>query len=593
MQPEAGDRKGWEFMAFFLATFAVVSAVVLLAVLGTPLAFAPVPWPLAWSPGEGTGSAPALPFLMSILDWVFRSSWAGDLRMPFWKAASLAIWALGAVRLYSWLVPVSRGCAIAVAGAYIADPATRWASVSLRPEAAAASLWPFVAIELLRMADTKDEAARFHRSWILATLLALAFAFDFSSIQWLIPVAVGLWPWERPAGSRLRDWLRRVGQLAWRTGLLLLPLLLREALIDPGALGRELVHSWQQVFGASEVRTRLLEWFAAAFQLESAPRPMPRIFEAAVVVFWLLAFAMIPMTIRAAAWPLLRAQLAEGVQPDQRRVIITNAENHRAALAGFAPMASGMMAFAVSLLILRNEPAVWSQAYLHSCVWTWVAGCMIQERRFGVAYPPLPPEKRFGPRRPDMTRVFRTIMTWSSVLFGGFALASLTGWVLSSPSGYTWRTYRQWIGCIERSLLASASVTGTAPALRVWQTGAPDALGEIAARQSGFRTFYRVEAAAGDEPASSLSDYLRFLDAIVLTSHVPDRIVEPAAVRRGDDAYEGPEREQDRTRTIEGRKVAFGKWVRDEIGSQDSGWRWQVCQAGAFWAQIASKEPAR
>ena len=411
----------------------------------TPLSFVPVPWPddsafyfvahelFKWPPRWVM--LPQAPFEPTYTEWNFNTMPLYPILIGLGRLVGidgshgLKIWPLGFWALSGALMGTvlrKRGLSpvwvtVWMAAFYL-DPSARWASTLVRPE----SLIGLAGLTLvlgLTFGWPKKWAAR--KLWDPeAALLALSAAAHFNAIHLLFPVVV----------AHVRT-PKRLWDVGWRTALYLSPWIFT-VLLKPQLFWHQMTTQWTRLAVPNGWLSGGFEHFLRElFQSMGTPVPFAWSVLPAAAILLVIALAAFWLLVRDLKSPPLRT-------------------------FSLAPAGAWV---AGSIWLWHTKPEVWFTYFLHLSLFTWVGLALFRWQ---------PPLAFAHALRVGLVGLF---------LFCGHATLSL-GIELSRGTSWSWDTYRQFIGCIDRALVTARQRHPETATFRVWDPTFPDVTIELSRR---------------------------------------------------------------------------------------------------------------
>ncbi|MGZ3698940.1 MAG: hypothetical protein ACXWP5_12475, partial [Bdellovibrionota bacterium] len=360
-------------------------------------------------------------------------------------------------------------------------------------------------------------------TWRLALWLALSAYFHFEAVI-LVPVAVvGLF--ERP----WRQWLRRLWEVGWRTGLLLSPWLIY-VLAHWELFRVQMDVQFHRLEHANYYLQNFYLFFHSLFLSAGNAEDWPKFLNLGKAIYWALLLSMVWLWARRAA---------RG--PHDKGLVVLSA-----ALAGVAS----------SLWLWYTKQEVWFTTPCHTAIWTLAAASVVTAPR---------------------GKISQAIVALS----GAFATVALIATFLQlqrTPKVYNWRTYNNWISCLDRAILK----TPAGEHAKVWQPHVPDVLVELSERHPQMDLTRALDFMNKWDLAW---EYSRRADAIVYTTYMT------APLREEQELYEGPERPEDRAKLDNPMGMPFGAEAAHRLPVEQPGkFMMTVCQVGPFWGEAAVRK---
>jgi hypothetical protein len=542
------------------------------------LAFAPVPWPdqsafflpgtelfqwpprwrmhsqAAFVPSYDTANFNTMPALPALLGAAARLTQPGlfsAARMA--RLISLLPLAAFAWLLWEWLSRslsevASRRAALlfpAVLGvAALLDPVARWGTQVVRTEAWVALAWILILRELWARGALTQPRERSRSLWKISGLLAAAAAFHFEAIILVPGAALGLYPFGARPLAALREWQRTLAIVAARTLLFLLPWLVYVGM--HWALFREQMDTqFARLAGRAPVDS-LYALFHTPFSSFGSAASYPKFFNVGKAAWWLLVVLLLNRTTYVAFARIFKAPHAQGAEASRSTAVTW------AAAAAFGA--------SIALWLLKYE--VWFVTLSHFLLWAWFAAVLLLEERIwkGVSVPVL--------------RVHRMKVPLGALgaLYAAVSIFATFAQQRDIPAQYSWRTYAQWVDCVERAIQYGTPAS-TVARKKIWQPHLPDVLVELAARHPEYDLTRTLDFEVAPELPEKLATET---DAIIFSRHFP---VE--AMGSYVPTYEGPARAEDRRRLGDDTEIPFARWALEKK------FRNHACQAGPFWAVIS------
>lgn len=561
------------------------------------LAFSPVPWPdgsafylpsldlLAWPPhwrmhsqaafvptydDANFNMMPLLPLILGILTQLgLGSLLGGPLAI---KVISLGAFMAWGWVLWSWLRKSSHSLwvATAVGLAGLWDPVIRWGAMVVRSEIWIGLIWVLLLRELSSFQGLPNRSLQQKRSfWMIAMLLALAAYFHFEAIILVPATAIGLY--RRQQSSRELEaqgdfllWLRSLAEVGGRTLLLLLPWVIY--VLSYFSLFREQMdtqfHRLER--GNLWIKNSYLLFHSLFLELGS-PIGVPKFFNVAKAVFWLLLILVTALTLNQVT--LDRFGLKKLGKGHLKKASPSSDSLPLCLAAGAA--------FWASFYLWCSKPEVWFISLCHLTLWPWLGLILMKQ-------PKAEPGQGFTERK------HRKVWTRGFLLSGAAAYAVLAlgaDLVLSGriDASYTWSTYQDWVSCIERTVVSQ--IKKDRP--QIWQPHIPDVLVELSSRRPQWDLVRTLDFEALRPQAQSYSEKT---DAIIM-SRFFDR---PLKDGEGRVEYEGPERAEDRALISTEEAQPFGPWILEQLPVLQPGqWQRKVCRVGPYFADIALRGSGR
>lgn len=415
----------------------------------TPLSFVPVPWPddsafyfvahelfrwpprwvmLPQAPFEPTyadfnfNTMPLYPLLIGVGRWFGID---GSHALKLWPlsawAASLAL--LG-VALHRQGLP--RWAALLLLLGAGLDPELRWASVLLRPE----SLIGLLGVALV-LGLTYGFPARLRERGLwhpVAALLALGAYAHFNAVHLVFPVLI--------AGFRRPREIFRIGAT---TTLYLAPWL-AIVLAQLPLFTHQMTLQWSRLAVGNAWLAAPDRALRSLFQEMGSPVPFGWGVMPAAGLLW----ALIALALGSLLWGVARRSLRLS-SPVAARL---------------APASGWVLG---SLWLWHTKPEVWFVSYIHLALWTF-AGIGWLETWRSLAW----------------RRIALAGIALLAGLFLGIAIRQASE-LYASPS-WRWSSYRGFVDCIDRELVAQEQRLGNPRPYRVWVPTWPDVLIELARR---------------------------------------------------------------------------------------------------------------
>ncbi|MGE4108701.1 MAG: hypothetical protein AB7F66_15970 [Bacteriovoracia bacterium] len=442
------------------------------------LSFFPVPWPddsafyltgvewihspsrylmhsqAPWVPSYDAANfntMPGMPLLLGLGNLVGISS---PHAIRLYGMIFFAAWAwllavgMGAPRRWTWLVAI----------AAITCPAIRWGAMVVRPEVWVCLLWLLITLEI------GGGFWRRPHPWRIPLFLALGAYIHFEAVFWVLPTALGLFPWSsrETFSARTRTWARRLVGVTWRTLALLSPWLIYL-----------LVH-WSDFW--SQMHTQFHRLAAEHPYLQSPhgvfhtlwislgnPIDYPKFLNAGKFLFWggsLLALA--------------HAALGFAKEPATRGI--------RAALVA---------AYFSTWYLWASKPETWFTVMIHMTMGTLMA---YELGRWVRANPSRMAQGALGAAAVALI-VVQSAVAWDQ-------------W-RKTREEYTWSNYHAWVDCLER---------GLAGRKKIWQPHWPDALNELKRRDFSRDLTRAVDFQGVDE---LIEKHAANVDAVLHSIFIP------------------------------------------------------------------------
>jgi hypothetical protein len=530
--------------------------------LGTPLVFAPVPWPdgsafflpglelLHWPPQwrmhaqaafvptydlANFNIPPGLPLLLAL---AAHSGLLKIMGAPLMiKAVTLTSVFLWAWLLGEWLIEAlsphvsarrARWLASLIALAGLWDPVIRWGTLAVRTEAWIGLGWLWIVRELLRF----ERGQKWTRTaWSISGALALLAYFHYEAVYLVPAVIVGL--------GFQKGWFKRLLGIGFRTAALFSPWLLY-AVLHFSLFLEQMKIQFSRLSVVNIWMRNAYVTFHSLFIEHGSPSGYPPFFNTAKAAFWtLLAFCSL-LTLGVALKNLLKRR---PLPPPGRTLLACG------------------VAFFACFYLWYTKAEIWFITLCHVTLWPWVGAALIE-----LLSRPKPARRRIAALA-ALTTVFVVFA------FGATLKQSRT----ISPQ-YTWAVYGQWVDCIERA----AAPASSRPHFKFWQPSLPDVLVEFSQRHpdwDGTRSLDFLER------TNEALHTVRQMDALIFTRHFNPPRNKPVP------SYEGIMRPDDRLKLSQGEDIPFGPWALDTLPKIDPGlWAMKVCEVGPFWATVAMRK---
>lgn len=425
----------------------------------TPLSFGPVPWPddsafyfvakdfFSWpprwvmlpqAPFEPTyaiynfNTMPLYPILIGLGRLVgIDGSFALKIYpLAAWGASgALLVYALSRKGLATWL------CAL-LGLAWASDPAMRWASVLVRPESLI-GLFSVAIVLLLTFGEPERLKPRKYFDPI-ALLLALSAYAHFNAIHLLFPVITALF---------LRGRFDRILRVGALTFAYLLPWVVT-VLARPGLFIQQMTTQWQRLAVGNGWLDSVDKALANIFHEMGNPLPLPSQAKWAAAGFWLLMLA----GLAALAYALVRA-----ARCGMKRTPIPESVH------AWVPSAAWVLG---AMWLWHTKPEVWFTYFFHAATWTFVGIALLRLAR--------------GAR----LALGSTLGAMAALLL---AISIGHGSSLAKDGSWNWRTYDEFIGCIDEQLVKLERDLGSPKPFRVWAPTFPDITIELSRRHPDWQ----------------------------------------------------------------------------------------------------------
>lgn len=441
------------------------------------LSFFPVPWPddsafflpgtewIAWPPVyrmhaqapfvpsydvANFNTMPGLPLLLGlgsrvgikgshgirIFGMLALAAWAG-LLMRWMARAKLA-------RAWLWLITLGALCA----------PVVRWGAMVVRTEVWQGLLWLLILIEL-------DGA---WSRWRLAVLLALAAYFHYEAVVWVIPVALGLYPFGTTGRllAKLADWWQELCGVAWRAVLLLSPWLVY-VLWHWDVFWMQMEVQFTRLSGGHPYVTSTAGFLHSLFPELGNPLPNPKFLDWGKGIFWVLLLVCVGRNLYLVAR-----------RDSEARVRL-----------------AATTAVATTLYLWVTKAEIWFTTLIHMSFWPLLV----------LSVP--------RPKTPVTRRGFEMAGIVVLAAFLVIQVGVAAGQWRKTRSHYSWGTYRDWVNCIDQAI---------GDRTRVWQPHWPDVLVELASDEPR-RQYFRAADFRNIDPL--LEKHVQDCEAIIHSLYLP------------------------------------------------------------------------
>ena len=389
---------------------------------------------------------------------------------------ALALWAILLVlwmarrklgRRWIWLITL---------GAVFA-PVVRWGAMVVRTEVWQGLLWLLMLMEL---DGVWGKASR----WRLALLLALAAYLHYEAIVWVVPVALGLYPFGDTGGrfEKLRRWVEALLGVAWRAALLLSPWLVY-VLWHWDVFWAQMGVQFTRLAGGHPYINSAYGFLHSLFPELGNPLGNPKFLDLGKAVFWLALLVGVARSL---------CVLAKGGADSRTRAAAT-------------------AAVATTFYLWVTKPEIWFTVLVHMSFWPLL---VLSVSGSGTA----------GERpRSGLKVAGIAVLLLLLVVEVGVAGEQWR----NTHSQYSWDRYHNWVRCIDQEI---------GDRTRVWQPHWPDALVELASGEPG-REYFRAVDFEDIDPL--LEKHVQSCEAIIHSQYLP--VGEDTAAL----AYQGGPRELD------------------------------------------------
>lgn len=419
------------------------------------LSFFPVPWPddaafflpgvewVAWPPVyrmhaqapfvptydvANFNIMPGLPLLLGLGNLVgVKGSHGirifGMLAMVAW-AILLILWMARRKLAREWVWLIALGSVFA--------PVVRWGATVVRTEVWQGLFWLLILMEL-------DSVSR--SRWRLAVFLALAAYFHYESVVWVVPVALGLYPFGqtgRPV-ERLTGWCKELFGVVWRVVVLLSPWLVY-VLWHWDVFWVQMDVQFTRLAGGHPYVTSTYGFFHSLFPELGNPLPNPGFLDLGKGIFWML----LPVCVVRNLFLIPKGDSGSGVR-----------------LAAVA-------AVATTFYLWMVKPEIWFTVLVHVSFWPLLV-LSIPERK----------TTRTATRVAFSMAGFAALLILLVVEIG----VAAEQWQ-KTRSHYSWGAYHNWVSCIDQTI---------ADRTYVWQPHWPDVLVELGGREPQREYFRAVD----------------------------------------------------------------------------------------------------
>lgn len=556
------------------------------------LSFVPVPWPdgsafylpsieflrephrwkmhsqAAFIPSYDVANFNMMPLLPLILGVFTKIGLGRFLGFPLAiKVISLSAFMAGVGLLGFGLKKLSRswGLASAVGLAALWDPVTRWGTSVVRSEIWIGLIWMLLLYELIFFQKREISIVQQKRSlWIMAILLALGAYIHFEAIILVPATMIGLFRRGNLSRQGLGDgqrndvrnnlrnemklWITNLIRVGARTLICLapwgvyifshFPLFFEQMAVQFNRLGRE--NLW--------IRNKFLMFHSLFLELGS-PIGVPKFFNVAKGVFWLLIISLTAFTLKVLFF-------------DQKERVSFKAEKGSGDL--IPPLLAAGAAFWTSFYLWCTKPEVWFITLCHVTLWPWLGVTLLWLTHSNET---------------SNTKGIRNFFGSCAVIYAFVSLGATLVLHRRIDPAYSWSSYQNWVSCIERTV-STAAKNGN---LKVWQPHLPDVLVELSARRPEWDLTRTLDFEALRENAYR---YSKKADAIIMT-----RFFDHPLKKEVDSlAYEGPERAEDWNLLKSESDHPFGPWILEQLPTLQPGqWKRSVCSVGPFLADISVK----
>lgn len=507
----------------------------------SPLAFVPVPWPddsafyfvakslFDWPPRWVM--LPQAPFEPSYAEWNFNTmplypiliglgrlvGIDGSHALKLWP---LGFWALSGAMLGIVLIRkgLPRRWALVLAAGFLLNPTARWASTLIRPESLIGLLGLVLVLGLTFGWPKRLEPRRYWDPE--AALLAAAAYAHFNAVHLLFPVVAYYLIVDR--GN-----VRRLVRIAGTTLLYLLPWLLT-ILLRPQLFWQQMRTQWTRLAVPNEWLSQgFVHALEEVFQQMGNPEPFSwAVLPAAVILFGIVFTAVV--------WGVREGTLRTRKRPS------------------LIPAAAWIVG---ALWLWHTKPEVWFIYFFHLAAFTWL----------GIA----------------ALRSLRTRAPHVAICAAIAALALLCAEVtadqlvsLSLKRSWRWSTYRQFIGCIDRALVAVRARHPQAAPFRVWDPTYPDVTIELSRRHP-------------DWEFSRTNDFWARRHLALAHAHTVEAVVVPETINLQERWIEGPQADYPQIQSV---WMNWDGYFLYPLLRED-GWKpyRSLCQAGRWQAFIYSR----
>lgn len=433
----------------------------------SPLSFFPVPWPddnvyflagiewINWPPVfrmhsqaafipsydiANFNNMPALP------TWIGLAHWFGLKTVHALRIFGMFVFAAWVGILVIWMrsFGIKWGFVLLIAGCALFSPTIRWGAMPIHPEVWQGLFWLLITVELARF----SQPALLTRSvcWRISFLLAIAALFHFQAIVWVLPVALGLFPFVSDEPNRWILWVKRLFAIFWRTLLFLSPWVFY------------VFWNWDVFWDQMEMQfgrldnhghpfiSSLKSFFHSLFVETGNPVGLPKFFNSVKILTWAV--------LGYAVWM-------------NGKLFFQSSKYRHLRLAMFA-------ALLTTFYLWSTKPETWFVILIHMVIWPFVFLSWVENK---------------GMRR------------WGTVL-GSLVLAAIVVlqvgvavYQMNSVKGlYSWERYDRWVQCVDRAV---------GDRTQIWQPTNLDALIYLAGKHPD-RSYTRHSDFPDDQLASEL-----------------------------------------------------------------------------------------
>lgn len=549
-------------------TYSVSAFLILITAIGVScsrLIFAPVPWPdgsafylpglelFSWPPEWRMHSQaafvpsydfanfnlmPALPILLGLCGKLgLVHVFSAPLMIKLVSLVGQCVWAW---YLWQWLLKTrSLVTASCIGLAALWDPIIRWGTLVVRTETWVALCWILIVRELWKSPKT---------FWKVSAYLALSAYFHFEAIILVPAVAIGVLPKNARSTKYFYIWFKSLLQIGSQTLLFLSPWIIY-VLSHANLFLDQMNTQFFRLAGSNKWIANPYLLFHSLFLEQGSPAGLPKFFNLAKGIFWILIFVLSFSFLRKITFAFRHDPTPP--KDDEERLISS------------ASWAAGI-AFFGSFYLWCTKAEVWFVALCHLMFWPWVAAVVLEQFQ-----------------KSQLTHLTRFLVA-SSAFYASF---SLIGSVVQSQQIqpiYSWNEYQRWVGCIETTI--DNSVHHSAP--RVWQPHVPDVLVELSSRRPHYDLTRALDFIQLEEFAWQ---YTQKADVLILSEFF-DRSLSTNSFESSETLnYEGLPRPADvEVQT----KVPFGAWSLSRLPKeQPHSWSTHICQFGPFWASVLTRLP--